>query len=422
MPVFSYKALNKKGKETTGTIEADNTNQALSKLKDSGVFPTSVIENKGGKKGGKAKPGAAPGSGGSGMNIQIRIPGLDGVKTKEVTLFTRQLSTLIDAGLPLVRSLNVLRDQCKPGRLKDTIHGMSAEVESGSTFSEALAKYPKIFNKLYVNMVRAGEAGGLLEIVLQRLAEFAEKSQKLASKVKSALVYPALVIVIALAVVGFLVTVIVPKFMVMFTDMDIKMPAPTLLLMGVSDFAKQRWYLVILGIVGIIVIFKLLKKHPKTKYGLDWLSLRLPVFGQLLQKVAISRFTRTLGTLIKSGVPILQALTIVKDTAGNEVIAGAIVKVHESIREGESISAPLAESKVFPSMVVNMIDVGEETGSLDQMLLKIADNYDDQVDTATGALTSMLEPILIVGMGLVVGFIVIAMFMPLIELMGSMAG
>jgi len=416
MPVFAYKVLDSKGKELTGNIDAEDTNQALNKLRNSGFFPTSVIEEKSRKR----KPGFAPAtsSGGQGMNITIRIPGFDRVKNKEITLFTRQLSTLIDAGLPLVRSLNVLRDQCKPGLLKDTINGLAAEVESGSTFSEALSKHPKVYNKLYVNMVKAGEVGGVLEIVLQRLAEFAEKSQRLASKIKSALVYPALVISVAFGVLGFLITYIVPKFMEIFEEMEAgEMPGMTMTLMRVSDIAKNQWYFVILGIIALVIFVKLLAKNQKAKYVMDTGKLHMPVFGPLLQKVAISRFSRTLGTLIKSGVPILQALSIVKDTAGNEVISQAISKVHDSIREGESIAAPLGESKVFPLLVVNMIDVGEETGSLDQMLLKIADTYDDEVDTMVGALTSMLEPILIVSMGVIVGFIVIAMFLPLIALM-----
>jgi type IV pilus assembly protein PilC len=419
MPVFAYKAMDAKGKEVKNIIEADNTAQAINKLRDKGLFPTNVVEHKG-KKTGKVAP--VPGSK-PGMSMTITIPFLAGkVKPKQLTLFTRQLATLIDAGLPLVRSLTVLRDQSKPGPLKNTLNGLAQDVESGSTFSEALAKYPKVFTKLYINMVKAGEVGGVMDVVLARLAEFSEKSEKLASKIKAALVYPSCVMFFATGVLVFLITFIVPKFMTIFKEVDAALPPMTQMLLFASNFMKNYWYIGIGGIVGFVVVFKTMSKIPFCKFYLDFAKLQMPVFGQLLRKVGVARFARTLGTLLASGVPILQALLIVRDTSGNEIIAKAVGNVHDSIREGESIAKPLERSKAFPLFVVNMIDVGEETGSLDQMLNKIADAYDDDVDTTVGALTSLLEPLMIVGMGLIVGFIVISMFLPLISLMGKLGG
>lgn len=332
-------------------------------------------------------------------------------------MFTRQLATLIDAGLPLLRSLNVLRDQQKPGALKNSLDDIAASVEGGSTFSEAMAKWPKIFTPLYVNMIKAGEAGGVLEVVLNRLAEFAEKSEKLKKKVKSAMVYPAFVISVAIAVLTFLITFIVPKFAEMFYDLELELPWMTSFLIQISDLFKEQWYVPILFIVTVITSLKIIRKRKQGKYVIDKIMLYFPIIGQLISKIAIARFTRTLGTLITSGVPILQALLIVKDTAGNEVICRAVEKVHDSIREGESIVEPLRASKVFSPMVISMIEVGEETGALAEMLIKIADNYDEDVDAAVEGLTSLLEPFLIVFLALVVGFIVIAMFLPLISLL-----
>ena len=418
MATFAYKAMDKRGKEVKGTIDAEHTAQAINILRDKGFFPTSVTEHKG-KRVTKV-PGAVAQK--HGFNLSIALPGGNKIKPKQLTVFTRQLATLIDAGLPLVRSITVLRDQSKPGPVKNITANLAEEVEAGSTFSEALAKHPKTFSKLYINMIKAGEVGGVMEVVLERLATFAEKTEKLQSRIKSAMVYPALVVIIAVGVLAFLMTVIVPQFMKIFKDVGATLPGITVFLQHLSTFMVSQWYVMVGIIVGVAFIYKSLAKMDKTKYYVDMLKINIPVFGQLTSKVGIGRFARTLGTLINSGVPILQALQIVKDTAENEVIARAIAQVHGSIREGESIAKPLGKSKVFPLFVVNMIDVGEETGSLDQMLLKIADAYDEEVDSMVAALTSLLEPILIVGMGTMVGVIVIAMFLPLISLMGQLGG
>ena len=422
MPLFAYKAIDKFGKEIISEIEVSNYDEAIKKLRSLGYFPTQITAKKQRKRTGSGIS-AAPVSSGLGMQMEIRIPflGIGTVKPNQITIFTRQLATLIGAGLPLVRSLNVLRDQMKSGHLKDVINDLAQQVEAGGTFSDSLLKYPKIFSKLFVNTVKAGEAGGVLEVILTRLAEFSEKTEKLRGKIKAALVYPILVIAIALTVLAFLMIAIIPKFMELFEEIGTELPIPTLILLRISDFLQHKWIIGILFIVGMIILCKFLLKMPMVRYLVDKVKLRLPVFGVLIRKVAIARFSRTLGTLISSGVPILQALMITKDTAGNEVIARSLGKVHDSIREGESIAAPLGKTRIFPLMVVNMINVGEETGSLDQMLNKIADTFDDEVDTTVGALTSLLEPILIVFMGLIVGGIVISMFLPLVKLLTTLS-
>ncbi len=414
MSTFNYVAMNNQGKEVTGVIESENTTAAIAKLREKGFFPTSVTIDKAGqgdKKKSKKKK--------SFLNAEITIFS-GGVNGSVLALFTRQLATLIDAGLPLLRSLNVLGDQQKAGCLKSTLEDVSESVEGGSSFSESLEKFPKVFSKLYVNMIKAGEAGGVLEVVLNRLAEFAEKSEKLKKRVKSAMIYPAFVITVAMAVLSFLITFIVPKFAEMFTDLDLELPWMTSFLISVSDIARDQWYIPIGAVIGGIVFIKVLRRTNKGKYIIDVFLLKVPLVGMLISKISIARFTRTLGTLITSGVPILQALVIVKDTAGNEVIAKAVESVYESIREGESIVEPLRLCKVFPPMVISMIEVGEETGALAEMLIKIADNYDEDVDVAVEGLTSLLEPFLIVFLAVIVGFIVIAMFMPLISLLQQM--
>ncbi len=337
-------------------------------------------------------------------------------------IFTRQLATLIDSGLPLLRSLNVLAKQERDNVLKNTINKLADAVQSGSTFSEGLAQHPIIFNDLYVNMVRAGEVGGVLELVLARLAEFQEKAQKIKNKVVAAMVYPAIVMVLATAIMAFLLVFIVPKFESIFHDMlgDKPLPTVTLFVIGVSNSVKNHG-LVWLGILIVfIAAFRFFARTRNGRLTIDRVKLRMPLFGDLLRKTAISRFTRTLGTLVTSGVPILQALNITRETAGNTVIARAINQVHDSVKEGESIVQPLEASGAFPPMVVSMIDVGEETGKLPDMLLKIAEVYDDEVDNSVAGLTSMLEPIMIVFLAVVVGTIVIALFLPLISIISGL--
>lgn len=420
MPVFLYKAIDKFGKEIAADVEAANYDEAIKKVRSSGYFPTQVTAKKEKKAGSGAK--GIPSSK-KGLEIDLRIPflGIGVVKSKEVTAFTRQLSTLISAGLPLVRSLNILREQSRHIALKEVLGALSQQVEAGGTFSDALLKHPKIFSKLYVNTVKAGEAGGVLEIVLSRLADFNEKSERLRSRIRAALVYPFLVIGVALLVLVFLMIFVIPKFMELFEELGTELPLPTLILMKISDFLHNGWVIGIVFIIILYIFYRFLKRFYAFNVFEDTVKLHLPVFGVLAQKVAIARFSRTLGTLISSGVPILQALTITKDTAGNEVVARSLTAVHDSIREGESIAGPLAKTRVFPLMVVNMINVGEETGSLDQMLNRIADTYDEEVNVTVNALTSLLEPLLILFMGIVVGSIVISMFLPLVKLLTSLS-
>lgn len=418
MAVYAYVAMNNRGKEISGSVEAETSTLAISQIRDMGYFPTKVYEKSPASgTSTSAKPAKAGGL--ASMNITIKLPGIgDRIKPKHLSVFVRQLATLLDAGLPLLRSLNVLSDQAKPGITKETLSGIAADIEGGATFSDALAKYPKSFSKLFVNMIKAGEVGGILEAVLERLAEFSEKEESLKRKIKAAMVYPILVTVAAIGILTFLMIVVIPTFKKMFEDFNTELPGATMMLLKISDVAKDwRGILIILGsLVGLFVIYKLIRKTRKGMYYSDKLKLYIPIIGPLTRKTAIGRFARTFATLIGSGVPILQALTIVKDTSGNEVIAQAMASVRDSIREGESIAGPLKASGIFPPLVINMVDVGEETGALDKMLLKVADTYDQEIDAAVEALTSAIEPIMIVGMGGVVGFIVVALFLPLIKL------
>ena len=338
------------------------------------------------------------------------------VKAKQLVIFTRELATLLSAGLPLLKSLSTLHDQLGPGPLKETVASVSLDVERGDSFSEALSKQPKVFPKLFVNMVKAGEAGGVLEGILKRLVDFLEKQQRLYGKVKSALMYPVFVLTMAVLILILLLTFVIPTFTTMFSELGEALPLPTRALIAISSAFRYRWYAIILVIVGLVLLYRMLARNPATKARIDRLKFQLPLFGPLIQKIVIARFSRTMGTLLASGVPILTALEIVKDATGNEVIANAIGKVHSSVKEGESVARPLEESGVFPSMVVKMVNVGEETGELDSMLIKVADTYEEEIDETVSGLTSLMEPVLIVVLGLIVGFIVIAMFLPLFTL------
>jgi type IV pilus assembly protein PilC len=430
MPRFNYVALDARGNETKGSIEVGSQNEAIGRVKEMGLFPTKITEadredKAAGKKTKAAKPKTGGKKGGKGMNINlnIKIPGLGGkVKPKVLTTFTRQLATLVDAGLPLLRGLRVLEKQERNATLKGIIGQLATAIEGGSTFSEALAQHPKVFNRLFVNMVKAGELGGVLEVVLKRLAEFSEKAQKIKGKIKAAMFYPVAVLIVAIGILILLMTFVVPKFKDVFGGMGIKLPGFTVFVLAVSDIIKNN-ILATLGALAVVVILFLL--FIKTKFGRhawDRFKLIMPPTGQVISKVSISRFTRTLGTLVSSGVPILQALTIVRETAGNVIIANAVSRVHESVKEGETITAPLEASRVFPPMVISMVDVGEQTGALPEMLLKIADNYDEEVDNAVSAMTSLLEPIMIVFLAVIVGSIVIAMFLPLIAMISNLSG
>jgi type IV pilus assembly protein PilC len=427
MPKFNYVALDARGQESIGILEAQTSNDVIAQLRQSGFFPTSVVEE--GKASARAakkkmpkavvaaKVSAAPAKKGGMVLFQKKT-----VKPKVLMIFTRQLATLIDAGLPLLRGLMVLAKQERDLVLKATINSIADGVQGGSTFSESLAQHPKVFNKLYINMVKAGELGGVLELVLNRLAEFQEKAAKIKNKVVAAMFYPVVVIAIAALILAFLLMFIVPKFQQIFKDMlgNKPLPAITQFVIDASDGLKNEWYYVLGFIVVAVVGYKLFSASPAGRFVLDRCALYLPLFGDLTRKSSISRFSRTLGTLVTSGVPILQALNITRETAGNMVIAEAIGKVHDSVKEGESIVQPLEASGVFPPMVISMIDVGEETGQLPEMLLKIAEVYDDEVDNAVTGLTSLLEPIMIVILAFIVGTIVVALFMPLISIIQGM--
>ena len=431
MPKFNYVAMDSHGKETKGTLEVNSQNEAIGRVKEMGLFPTKIVEvervkpEKKGAKPAAAGKAAAKGKKGGGVNINIKIPGLSGrVKSKVLTTFTRQLATLVDAGLPLLRGLRVLEKQEKNPTLKNIIGELALSIEGGSTFSEGLAQHPKVFNRLFVNMVKAGELGGVLEVVLARLSEFMEKAQKIKGKVIAAMFYPCAVCVVATVILMILMVYVVPKFKEVFAGLleGSQLPAFTRLVLGISEIIKDHIIYALIGVIIAWIIFVLIGKTKGGRRVYDKVKLKMPVFGPVVTKVAISRFTRTLGTLVSSGVPILQALTIVKETSGNVIVGSAVGAVHDSVKEGETITAPLEASRVFPPMVISMVDVGEQTGALPEMLLKIADNYDEEVDNAVAAMTSLLEPIMIVFLAVIVGSIVIAMFLPLIALMNGVGG
>ena len=428
MPKYNYVAMDSRGKETKGTLEVATQNEAIGRVKEMGLFPTRIVEIDKVKEKPEAKGAPArkkAGKKGGGINLNIKIPGLSGrVKSKVLTAFTRQLATLVDAGLPLLRGLRVLEKQERNPTLKSIIAELALSIEGGSTFSEGLAQHPKVFNRLYVNMVKAGELGGVLEVVLNRLSEFMEKAQKIKGKVIAAMFYPVAVLVVAVAILIILMVKVVPQFKSVFEGMleGAQLPAFTRLVLGISEAIKDHIVYTAAGAAVVVILFMLFIKTKFGRFAFDKFKLKMPVIGPVVSKVSISRFTRTLGTLVSSGVPILQALTIVKETAGNVIVANAVNAVHESVKEGETITAPLEASGVFPPMVISMVDVGEQTGALPEMLLKIADNYDEEVDNAVAAMTSLLEPIMIVFLAIIVGSIVIAMFLPLIDLMNRVGG
>jgi type IV pilus assembly protein PilC len=425
MPNFKYTALDQNGAEKTGFVTADNKIAAMEMVRAQGLLVRECEEAKGGasasaakkkdakkEKGKKKKTGGAKGKAGG------------AVKQKELMVFTRQLATLIDAGLPLLQSLNVLSKQEPNPNLRATIVALGESVQGGSTFSEALSTYPKMFNKLFVNMVKAGEIGGVLEVVLNRLAEYQEKANRLRSKIVSAMVYPTIIMVIAVGILVFLMLVIVPKFKEMFEGQNMELPALSQFVFNFSDncMADSLIPLVpnavlFLGLVAAAIVgISIWKRTPKGGRTVDAMVLKMPKIGDLTRVSAVARFSRTFGTLVSSGVPILQALLITRDTAGNVVVADAVTKIHDAVREGESIVTPMSTCGVFPPMMISMVDVGEETGQLPDMLMKVAEVYDEEVDNSVTALTAMLEPLMIVFLAVVVGSIVLAMFMPMMEI------
>lgn len=413
MPQYVYTAMDSKGKEQKGKIISDSEAAAVAELKQKGLFPTSVKAVVASKKAKKA--------GGSGFNMAL---GPIVIKRKELTVLTRQLAILLSAGLPLIRSLRTLEKQAANPAVKIVLGKTADTVEGGATFAEALSQNPKSFDKLYLNMVRAGEASGAMEIILDRLASFMEKAAKIAGKVKSAMIYPIVILSISiLAMVGLMIF-IVPNFEKIFRDLlgpSEPLPGITMLIIGISNTLVSKWYMYVGGVAGVVIFFVVLVKIPAGKWAFDWVKYNIPLFGPIIAKTAVSRFSRTLGTLMSSGVPVLNALAIVKETSGNEVVASAIQKVHDAVKEGEGIAPPLGKTKVFEEMVVSMVEVGEETGKLPEMLTKIADTYEDEVDNAVGALTSMIEPLMIVLLAGIVGTIVIALFMPLVKIIEKMS-
>ena len=430
MPKFRYVAMDAKGREVEGMLDADNENRALTALKDKGLFPTSVTDIGGGRNRGPSRGGvpgkavaAAKVQGGVGQT-EIKMPSFmkARIKDKQIMVFTRQLATLVDAGLPLLRCLHVLQKQEKDPQFRAALAGMAESVEGGSTFAESMAQYPKVFTPFFVNMVKAGETSGALQTILERLAEFMEKSNKIRNKVKGAMVYPMVVMVMAGIILTVLMVFVIPKFKEIFDDLlgGKSLPILTEMVIGASNFMAQQWYVFLGIIIACVVGYKSFKATKSGQITIDNITLRLPIFGTLVRKTAIGNFTRTLGTLMTGGVPILQALNIVKEVSNNAVLAKAVEQVHDSVKEGETIVVPLEASGVFPSMVVSMVQVGEETGALPEMLMKIAENYDDEVDTAVDALTSVIEPIMIILLALIVGTIVIAMFMPMISIIGNL--
>ena len=338
------------------------------------------------------------------------------VKTKSLAVFTKQLSILIAAGLPLVKALKTLYDQLEVGALKDIINSVTSEVESGTNFSESLSRFPKVFPEFYINMIKAGELGGMLEGILKRLSEFLEKNQKLKERIKSALMYPAFVLLVAVLILVMLMIFVIPTFTNMFSELGGALPLPTKVLIATSEIVRKTWYLIPLVPAIMVMLYKWFVRSRDRRLIIDKISLHVPIIGSLIQQISVTRFSRTLGTLLSSGVPILDALETVRDTIGNEFIARAVLAVRDGIKEGETIAAPMEASHAFPPLVVKMVNIGEETGQVDKMLIQIADNFEEEADVAIGGLTSLLEPMLIVFMGLVVGFIVVSMFMPLFSL------
>ncbi len=404
MAQFAYEALDGGGKLVKGSIEAANEDVIAEKLRDMGFYPMKIAQQK--AKAGEMDLGALPGI----KWIFHRI------KFRHIMMFTRQLATLIDAGLPILRSLNVLQDQVESVIFKERIANMARDIEQGSTLSEALARYPRQFDALYVNMVRAGEVGGVLEAVLNKIAEFLERRAALISKIRSAMVYPVVVLLFASIIVLCILWFIMPKFEDIFKQLGAEMPWLTQKLINASNTLRERWWVPLLYLIGFIIAWILFKRTKPGKLIIDTVKLKLPIFGTLFRKAAIVRFSGTLATLITSGVPILQALDIVRETSGNEVVTRAMDDVYESVKEGESIHEPLRACEVFPPLVVHMVAIGEETGAIDQMLNKVAEAYQRDVDDTVDALTSILEPLLIVFLGAIVGVVVIALYLPLFNI------
>ena len=417
MPKFTYTAIDQRGKQKKGAVDAVSEDEARNKVSSMGLMPTNVEQTEE-TQSSKSKNTQSVKNKSFGFAIG-KI-----VKPDQLATFTRQLATLLQANLPLLRALEVMIRQESNVRFKACLEQVAEQVRSGSKFSDGLKQHPKVFDRLYINMITAGEAGGVLDVVLARLAGFMEKAQRTKKKVKSAMTYPIVVISVAVLIVFLLMVIVVPKFQSIFDDMlgGAPLPTPTRLVVGTSSFLGENFLLTVGIVIGSILGFKFFLRTNIGSKAFNWFSIRLPKIGSMVRKVNIARITRTFGTLLSSGVPILQALTITKDITGNVFYADAIKRIHDCVRDGESLSTQMSRESVFPDMVTSMVDVGEETGELSEMLNRIADNYDEDVDNAVAGITSIIEPIMIVFLAVVVGFIVIALFLPIVEIIKQLSG
>jgi type IV pilus assembly protein PilC len=402
MPVFTFSGKNETGEKVTGERVATNKQALATQLRRERITAGAIREK--------------------GKEFSMPTFGSGKVKVKDIAIFFRQFSVMIDAGLPLVQCLEILAANQENQAFQKTLTGVRTTVEGGATLANAMRQFPKVFDDLTTNMIEAGETGGILDIILQRLALYVEKAVKLRAAVKSALIYPVSVVSLAFLIVGALLKWVVPIFANLFVGLGVALPLPTRIVIGLSGFVGQFWWFFILGIGGLIFGIKEMRKHERAAYYMDWTLLKLPVLGLLLRKIAVARFTRTLGTLITSGVPILEGLGITARTSGNKVLEAALMKVRKAIEEGRTIVDPLRECGVFPNMVTQMIGVGEATGAMDSMLQKIADFYEDEVDSATKDMLAMLEPIIIGLLGIMIGGIVISLYMPLFSMIAKLAG
>ncbi|MGR3219140.1 MAG: type II secretion system F family protein [Candidatus Anammoxibacter sp.] len=416
MPIYKYNAIDNKGKKVKDTIDAASLAEATETIRGKGLFPSNIKEVKVSKKKAKEKELAKSGKRKS-QGITI-----GGVSSKQLFSFTRQLSTLINANVPIIRSLDILEDQLKPCLLKKSLGCIIDDIEDGSSLSDAMSKHKRAFSKIYVNTIKAGEIGGMLDAILVRLADFLEKMDRLKKKIISALTYPVSVIVIAGVIIVGIMLFIIPGFVKMFDDMEVEggLPVMTQMVIYASNFLVKYWYVLIGVPIALFISAKLLAKIRKVKYVMDKMSFKIPIFGSIINKAVISGFCRTLATLTSAGVPILEAFANTRDASKNEVLVSVIDSIYDSVREGGTIGEPLRKSKITDAIVVNMIIVGEETGEMDSMLVKVADNLDAEVDALVDAMTSLIEPMLIVFLGGAIGFIVIAMFMPMIKMMESL--
>ncbi len=412
MAKFSYEAVDKAGRPQNGSIDAATEDEVRAKLKGKGLFPTNITSRASKRSAAQSQKSSAP--------ERKRAMAIGGVKSTDLTIFTRQFATLIDAGLPMVRTLSIVEQMLAPGVLRNAVMDLRDEVEQGSSISEAMGKNPKVFDELYVSMIRAGESSGLMGRILSRLADFREKSDKLKKQIIGALIYPAAIMTIAGAILSLIIIFIIPKFKAMFDDMKIEMPVMTQMLLTTADIFVNYWYMLPLVPGTIVVTFLGVRATKAGKYYTDFASLFLPIFGTIIKKSNISRFCRTLGELSQAGVPILESLQILRTAIPNAVVTAAVEDIQASIKEGESIAEPMRRNGVFDIMVVNMVEVGEETGELDKMLIKVADNFDNDVDTLVASMMHLLEPFMIIGMGVTVGFIVISLFLPMISVIQNM--